>query len=254
MKFDLGRFDFTSFDFSKEEKIDSFAFAFPGDWMLGKQAEYCFEYYLKHSTRYDLIAANLQIQEIKQTIGELDYIVFDKQKELTLHIELACKFYLYDPSILNNGEANWIGPNRKDTLTDKLNKLVNRQFPLLYAERTKLILKELKIGSNAIEQQLCLKSFLFAPKGYQKYTFPETIENCISGYWISFFEFISEDKDALYIVPLKKEWLLPLEKFEKWLVFSEVKTIIETSIVNKKSPLVYKKNKGKIERFFVVWW
>ncbi len=222
--------------------------------MLGKQAECCFEYYLKQSSRYDLMAANLQIQGVDQTLGELDYIVFDQKKKCTLHIELACKFYLYDPSVLNDREANWIGANRKDTLTEKLDKLIDKQFPLLYNDQTKLKLKELDIWVNTIEQQLCLKAFLFIPKGHRKNDFSETIRNCISGYWTSFSEFVSERKEALYVVPKKKEWLLPPEKFEKWHVLSEVKATIGASINTKKSLLVYKKTKNKIERLFVVWW
>lgn len=222
--------------------------------MLGKQAECCFDYYLRESMRYDLIVANLQIQGADRTIGELDYIVFDKQKDRTLHIELACKFYLYDPSILNGPEANWIGPNRKDTLAEKLDKLVDRQFPLLFNDITRGKLEELDISVNSIEQQLCLKAFLFTPKGHQNNDLSENIKDCISGYWISFFDFISEDKDGLYAVPKKKEWLLPMEKIEKWEVFSEVKSAIERDMSNQKSPLIYKKTKDKIERFFVVWW
>lgn len=204
--------------------------------------------------RYDLIVANIQIQGNDRTLGELDYIVFDQQKERTLHIELACKFYLYDSAILNEQEARWIGPNRKDTLREKLDKLVHRQFPLLYNDRTKLRLREFGISDQLIEQQLCLKAFLFTPKGYPNDKFSENFRNCISGYWISFSEFIYEDKEALYAVPTKKEWLVPLEKFEKWQVFSEVRTIVEVSITNQKSPLIYKKLSRKVERFFVVWW
>ena len=67
--------------------------------MLGKQAETCFEFLLKQSKRYQLLAANIQIQGEIKTLGELDYLVFDSETSKTLHIELACKFYLFDVSL-----------------------------------------------------------------------------------------------------------------------------------------------------------
>jgi len=222
--------------------------------MLGKQAEFCFEFYLRNVGRYKLLGANIQIQGPQQTIGELDYIVFDSLNNVNLHIELACKFYLFDPTIEGKCEAKWIGPNRKDTLEEKLEKLASKQFPLLFDDQTKLELDKLKITVDTVKQQLFLKACLFLPKKYDINELPENFQDCVVGYWIYFSDFISEDKDALYIVPSKKQWLLQPEKFEVWQPFSEAITTIELSLITKKSPLVYKKTEQKIERIFVVWW
>ena len=229
-------------------------FVFPYDIIIGKQAEFCFAYYLKHSQRYELIASNIQINGETETIGEIDYLVFDSKTQAILHVELACKFYLFD-SKLNESEMNkWIGPNRKDSLNKKLDKLKLKQFPLIRRKETQVILKELQIEVSTIEQQLCLKAFLFLRKGKQENQFSGKYHNCIVGYWIPFAEFISEEEIAMYAVPKKKEWLLPAESSQVWFSFHEVKTILKTQIEDNQSALVYKKIGAEILRFFVVWW
>lgn len=245
---------FTPFQVSLSETFDEEAFVFPYNIIIGKQAELCFAYYLKHSLRYELIASNIQINGETETIGEIDYLVFDSKTQEILHVELACKFYLFDSSF-NDSETNaWIGPNRKDTLKKKLDKLKLKQFPLIKRKETQVTLKELQIDVNAIKQQLCLKAFLFLRRGSQINQFSKNYQLCIVGYWISFAEFISEEKTAIYAIPKKKEWLLPIENNEEWFSFIEVKNIIKTKIETNQSVLVYKKIGSEIIRFFVVWW
>ena len=222
--------------------------------MLGKQAEACFEYLLKNSKNYQLLAANIQIQGETKTLGELDYLVFDTETKKTLHIELACKFYLFDDSLGPNYNAKWIGPNRKDTLQEKLDKVKEKQFPLLYAPETAVALKELHLDIPEVEQQVCIKSFLFLPKDFNKEQLPEPYQSCVVGTYISFSEFKEEQADALFAIPDKKQWLLPPESLPDWLSFSDAKERISSLIDTKKSPLVYKKQKGILEKFFVIWW
>ena len=196
----------------------------------------------------------MQIKGEIETLGEIDYLVFDIETQQMLHIELACKFYLYDSDLNDPAISKWIGPNRKDTLKEKLDKLHFKQFPLLKQAETQVTLKKLNIDSNTIGQQLCLKAFLFIRKGMSRNQFSDNYRSCIVGYWIYFSEFISEDNKTLYAIPKKKEWLLPLENMEAWVNFSEALTIIMPLIDAKKSTLVYRKKNAIISRFFVVWW
>lgn len=225
------------------------------------QAEACFEVCIKRSNNYELFIANLQIhtstslsnRREKETLGELDYIVRNLKTNKVIHIELACKFYLYDENTRLCEEEKWIGPNRKDTLFDKLEKVKWKQFPLLHKKETLQKLQELNIEIPT-SQQLCLKAFLFLPKKMKRNTFPRNLQDCIVGYWIRFSEFIKEDETALFAIPTKKEWLLPLESTSTWHSFSEVKKEVADQLGNKKSPLIYKKTPHRIEWFFVVWW
>lgn len=254
LHFIQGDYPFSYFQFSEENIITEQKFNLPEDRMLGKQAEYCFESYLIASNRYKLLASNIQIQGEKQTLGEVDFMVFDREVEKVLHIELAYKYYIFDPKLNSSGTSGWIGPNRKDSLNDKLNKLVNSQFPLLQAEETSLKLKYYGIDTASVESQLCLKAFLFVPKNLPLLKIEQNYQDCVAGYWIPFSEFIAEDKNALYAIPKKKQWLLPPENLGSWYTFSEALSVIKTEIRHNKSPLVYKRNQSGFAFFFVVWW
>jgi hypothetical protein len=245
-------FNYTPFSIYKEELLTE-GFIFPVNKMIGKQAESCFQYYLENSKIYNLLVANLQIQGVKATIGEIDYIVFNTKTKQTIHVELACKFYLYDEKIDNLQEANWIGPNRKDTLLEKKNKLKEKQFPLLHTSETNGLLEQLQIDTKNIKQQYCLKVFLFIPKEFQKEKLAVEFQKCIIGYWIKINEFIY-NKYSTYAIPTKKEWLLSPQSIQNWISFEEAKLKIIESLENKKAPLVYSITKGAIDRFFVVWW
>jgi len=216
------------------------------------QAEACFEAYLKQSKHFALLAANLQIHGVMETLGELDYIVRDLKTEKIVHIELACKFYLYDEKAGLSEEEKWIGPNRKDRLFDKLEKVKLKQFPLLQTNETIQKLAELTIQKPS-SQQLCLKAFLFLPKKMSVEIFPKTFKECIVGYYIKNND-LEEDETALYAVPTKKEWLFPINSLTDWHNFSEIKELIEAQLKINKSPLIYKKTPHTVERFFVVWW
>lgn len=241
--------------FTIDENLELPPISFPSQRMLGKQAEYLFEHYLTHSKRYQIIASNIQIQGIFETLGELDYIVLDTLTNKKLHIELACKFYLLDESLGSEIKAQWIGPNRKDRLIDKLEKLHKKQFPLLHKKETSLFLDTFEINSTKIEQQVCLKAFLFLPKNKREFNIPQHYAHCIVGTYIKFEELDTIiDANASYALPSKKEWLLPPISIENWFSFSEVKEKITESIAKKRSPLVYKKVRTSIEKIFVVWW
>ena len=251
------------------EKIPENHFQFQNKLFIGLQAEACFKEYILNSKNYQLLAANLQIhtstkfvqssseglsnQNEKKTLGELDYLVRNIKTNQVVHIELACKFYLYEEKANVSEEEKWIGPNRKDSLIDKLKKVKLNQFPLLHKKETIEKLHELSIDIPT-SQQLCLKAFLFIPKKMEKSTFQKNYKDCVVGFWIRFSELNEEDETALFAIPIKKEWLLPEEYITSWHSFSEVKKEIEQQLQNKKSPLIYKKTLHKIERFFVVWW
>jgi hypothetical protein len=254
LKLPADEFPFSSFAAS-ELVSEKFLFDFPTEKIIGKQAETIFESWLKHSKRFQLVAANIQIQGAMETLGELDYIVIDNKTDSTLHIELACKFYLLDETLGKQVLEHWIGPNRKDRLVDKLDKMKTKQFPLLHREETVSVLNEFELDISAVQQQYCLKAFLFIPKGFHQHKLPKHFQECLVGFYIHWAELDAEnDKTALYVLPQKKEWLLPPESLTNWVPFSEAKESVKDLIAEKRSPLVYKKVNGCIEKFFVVWW
>ena len=235
------------------EEVRDENFSFPLNSVIGLQAEACFEAFLKASKNYKLLSANLQIQDEKETLGEIDYIIQNIKTHQVIHIELACKFYLFDKDAFTSEEEKWIGPNRKDSLFEKLEKIKHKQFPILQKTETIETLKSLDIEIPSV-QELCLKAFLFIPKEMKTQDFPINYQECIVGNWIKFENFDREDKNAFYSIPNKKEWLLPLDQVSEWYSFSEIKVEIGRQININKSTLIYKKTQKSIERFFIGWW
>lgn len=252
-------FSFSHFDFYGETILTS-DFVWPKHSIIGIQAEKCFEAYLTASQHYQLVASNLQIysqpndsKDERSTLGELDYIIKNLKTGEIVHVELAYKFYLFDPGILAQEEGQWIGPNRKDSLLEKLIKTRDKQFPLINSKEALAKLRFLKIGLPT-KQQLCLKCHLFIPKSMNLEEFPMNYQKCIVGKWMRFEEFVNEDRRAQFYIPNKKEWLLPLEGLEDWTSFAEATQQISEALKKFKSPLVYTRMNGKITRIFVVWW
>jgi hypothetical protein len=92
-----------------------------GQTLLGKRFESLIAFWFSHSSSFELLHRNIVLHdEHKNTSGEIDFIVLDKETHQLLHIESACKYYLaYQKS---QHWENWIGPNGHDTLDNKLKK------------------------------------------------------------------------------------------------------------------------------------
>ena len=235
-------FDFTKLNISKKHT-------------LGKRVERFFEFYINQSKNYDLIKNNIQIINNKHTIGELDFIIYDKKEEKYLHIEHIYKFYLYDDSIRNEIDR-YIGPNENDTLVKKLDKLQNKQLPLLYKDETKEYLGDIDI--NSLEQKVCFKGNIYLPSVLVDQHIPILDDTCVSGFYLNREEFISEIKfrSLEYFLPDKFDWVNSPATNEIWGSFDEIIYKIDLVLNREKSPLVWLKDseENKTKSFFVTWW
>ena len=244
------KFPYHQFLLKKNQEQSSFELP---DTILGKQAEAIFEHIVSMSRNYKLLAANSQIQSAKITIGELDYLVEDISAKEFIHVEVACKFYLYDENIENTFEGKWVGSNRKDTLLDKLNKLKNKQFPLLHRPELAPILNDLEIEASQIKQQHYILSSLYIPITMDIKLLPKPYQECIVGRWMLFSDFKVTSK-SLYAIPSKKEWLLPNKYIDIHLESEDALAKVSKSISNKRAVQVYEKTDQQIIKYFVVWW
>lgn len=217
---------------------------------LGKYIEQFVFYQLKQNGA-TLIAENIQIQKNKTTLGELDCIF--KENESTIHLEIVYKFYLYDATVGNSEIEHFIGPNRKDSLLEKLNKLKEKQLPLLYSTTCKENISMLNIDWHTILQKVCFKAQLFIPFG-SKVQLKILNNQCIVGFYITENQ-LHNFKDCKFYIPIKKDWLLTPTTHVNWIRFTEFKTTAKAFVNKKHAPLFWVKQKnGAILKLFLVWW
>ncbi|WP_025740060.1 DUF1853 family protein [Aquimarina pacifica] len=224
--------------------------------VLGKRIEHFFEYAVNASEQYKIIDKNIQVFNGKTTIGEIDFLVQDVNTKEAIHIELVYKFYVYDPTIDSELER-WIGPNKKDSLLQKVAKLKTKQLPLLYKNETKNLLETMGLNVQEISQQVCYIGNLFIPFSYNTKKIPEINNQCIVGFWIAFNMFTVDNYGHYeFYIPPKRSWMINPQNNTTWYSYTDILVQIKESILLKKSPLVWIKEttNNSFNRFFITWW
>lgn len=225
------------------------------NYVLGKRAESFFELAVNSSDQFEVLASRVQISRERITIGELDFLLKDKNINQVTHVELVYKFYIYDPSFSEEMQR-WIGPNRKDSLLRKIERLKNHQVPLLHKKETRAILEGLGIDSEKVEQKVFFPASLFVPKHLLNSSFPYLNNDCLTGYWIFRKDFTQEDYSENYFyTPKKQDWPILPHSNNIWYSFEKIKDQVNELLEIKKAPLIWMKTaEGNFERFFIVWW
>lgn len=233
-------------------KIDAIDMLVDEKQRLGKYVEHFVLFNLKQQKNVKLLAENIQIQEEKRTVGELDCIFIED--EMPIHLEIVYKFYLYVPNLHKDELYCFIGPNKKDSLIEKLDKLKNKQLPLLYNSATTTYLSELNLTSDSILQNVCFKGQLFIPLVEKNLEFKKINPNCIAGFYIN-KEKLHQFENCKFYIPSKKDWLVIPHKNVNWLSFLDFETATSPLLQRNFSPLCWlKKTNGELEKFFLVWW
>lgn len=219
---------------------------------LGKYAERFVTHQLEQENNVNIIAENIQIQQEKRTLGELDCIL--KKGNTIIHLEVVYKFYLVDETVGTSEIEHCIGPNRKDSLVEKLTKLKEKQLPLLYSNECETYLNTLGISSKTIEQQVYFKAQLFVPFSKRKMQLETLNGNCISGFYINKKELLQFEECKFYISN-KKDWLVIPHTNVSWLNFHQFQKEVAQYLSRQFSPLCWVKNpNGELEKIFLVWW
>ena len=224
----------------------------PSNVRLGHLAEKVVSELIKSSTNYTLLYENIQILEGKKTIGEIDFILQEVHTREITHVELAYKFYLYDPAHSSDPIYNWIGPNRNDSLQEKLDKLEQKQFPMLYHHCAESTFEDMDL--TQVSQALCLLVSLYIPYEYKK-SFTPDYKKGIKGYYLDFETFSTLEQSAtFYYIPTKKEWGINPSENEVWTELSSIQQQIKAFMLEKQAPLVWQKKGNTYTQFFIVWW
>lgn len=216
---------------------------------LGKRVESFVSCYLQQFENIQIIHENIQIQNNQITTGEIDLIINQELKPI--HLELIFKYYLYDKSIGFSELEHWIGPNRNDSLVQKIEKLSSKQLPLLYKKETQSFLD---IDVHLMTQKVFFKAQLFVPYSNQNVTFEQLNSDCVSGFYI-YQDELKQFSNCKFYIPTKIDWLIEPHEKVNWISFSKFIEQTEYLLLQKKSPLCWvKQPNGEISKFFLVWW
>ena len=188
---------------------------------LGRYAESLLGFYLQRAPMHRLIAEHVSIRRPLSassgaigdhtTLGELDYLLQDASARF-LHWELAIKFFLAEPHKLALEPQDFIGPDRKNSLHLKLEKMFTRQL--------KQPIPDAYLGNGA---PLKNKPFGSKPnwhrqaysRGYMFYRLKAPAQSCAAlsqdharGYWLPMSE-LEDLPDADYLPLPRWRWLAP---------------------------------------------
>ena len=126
-------------------------------YKVGPTFEALAQYLLTAGLGYECLAWDLQIFELKRTVGALD-LVLRSTTGAVEHWELAYKLYLHDGVGLSS--EHWVGPNEHDRLRRKVDRLLNHQLPLSSRAEAESALR--KIGVERIDsKRILLLGLLF---------------------------------------------------------------------------------------------
>lgn len=218
---------------------------------LGNYVERLVSYELSNNSSIQILKENTQIISNKTTLGEIDCLLLHNHQPI--HLEIAYKFYLYDSSVGNSFLEHWIGPNRRDSLILKLNKVKTKQFPLLYSTECKGLLDELNLKIENVQQQTYFKAQLFVPY-QQEIDFEALNPECVCGFYIHSWE-LDLFKNCKFYIPKKLDWLIQPHAQVDWMTLNKTKERIKEFHQRKSAPLCWVKYpNGEIDKIFVVWW
>lgn len=165
---------------------------------LGWYAEKLMEYFFSNFDDFRLIANNIQLFENKITKGEIDFLIEDILAKTITQVELATKYY-----IKYNGQ--YIGPNAKDNLEKKYNRLVHHQLLKETPEDILRITGNQKISAA----KFLVKGIIFYPYDsfiVEDFKYPTYLNrNHQKGWHLCFSEFLLYDFSTLHYIP-KSEW------------------------------------------------
>jgi len=220
---------------------------------LGQHFEKLLATWLDAADSFDLLAANLQVQDGKRTVGEFDLLV-EHESEVE-HWEAAVKFYLGTGD--GRSMACWYGPNTADRFDIKYARLVAHQLNLANNEHATetLAARHIKVARS----RCFMKGRLFHPwERFAAADFavpPEVNPAHEKGWWLSHGDFLAAfaDGNHRFVYLPKILWLAPLSPadLDAPLSFWELEELLESPHCEQATHVALVTDAGEISRGFI---
>lgn len=160
---------------------------------------------------YRLLGHNLPVRRRNLTLGELDFLVQDRESGEIQHWEVAVKFYL---GVAPGGDhAGWIGPGRKDRLDLKVERLLRHQLALTASPEGRRVLQDKDLPDPV--PACLLRGRLF----YPSVALPETwapagaAAGHLHGWWMPEADFLRHyaGSELRWLRLPREHWLAPVD-------------------------------------------
>ena len=136
----------------------------------------------------------------------------------------------------------------------KLEKLQQKQLPLLYAKECEKYLKSISLHSSDFSQQVYFKAQLFVPLGMQTSIDININTDCIIGFYCTPLK-LTKFKNAKFYIPSKKDWLIIPHTNVDWMGHKKYLEQSKNYLDRQFSPLCWMKTTtGELKKFFLIWW
>jgi uncharacterized protein len=179
---------------------------------LGMYFEQLWHFFLQQDPATELIAHNVPVVLQGRTLGEFDCIYYSHQRERHVHLELAVKYFLAVARSATNdtlGYAHeWRGPDNRDRLDTKLDKLLQRQILLGEHPAGKQTL--LDLGIDELAKEVALKGYLFQASSAAPPLPPGYNHDCRLSHWVTCSQlpsYCAKMTAQTYLILPKMKWL-----------------------------------------------
>ncbi|WP_203301658.1 DUF1853 family protein [Marinobacter sediminum] len=182
----------------------------PPQRRLGFYFERLYEVMLTDLLGWPILLKNAQIQSNGHTLGELDFVVHNTTENRIEHHEIAIKYYLGVPN--GNDTALWYGPNARDRLDLKSDRLINHQSTRTHQPETQALLSDHGI-TGPLTARIFMPGYLFYPLSDYLEPPAETPTNHLRGWWTYANDLTTTDTSS-WVQLHKPHWVGPWRQFE----------------------------------------
>ncbi|WP_227500168.1 DUF1853 family protein [Marinobacter nanhaiticus] len=170
---------------------------------LGIYFERLYHFLLSDILKWPILLENVQVRREGRTLGELDFVVYNRDEDRVEHHEIAVKFYLGVAGD-DNPSTLWYGPNAQDRLDLKIKRLLTHQCRLTECPEARQLLE-----SKGIEQpypRLFMPGYLFYPQDGELSAPANTPDSHCCGEWCRAAS-LAEEHVSDWIFLQKPHWL-----------------------------------------------
>lgn len=177
---------------------------------LGFYFERLYRVLLEDLLGWDVLLQNRQIQSNGRTIGELDFVVHNRSEDRIEHHEIAIKYYLGVPE--QSGRTRWYGPNARDRLDLKTDRLLRMQSQRTALPEARALLAEAGV-TEPVVPRIFMPGYLFYPTVMQVNP-PESVPaSHLRGQWCYLSQVKPSDLPG-WVVLNKPHWIGPWRQTE----------------------------------------